>query len=344
MNEAMVKSVLTEFNIYDSSQTNIYDNWLVTTCPFAKYYHKNGTDRNPSFGICIVEDAYSYFRCFSCKQRGLLYLLPDKLARAKGKYGGDPAGVLFVLDAEQEAFKQMGLQPPKIMDYSQKQKPEPVNEYIYSNLFETLEGQPKGLNYLNSRGISLETAQQLNILFDPDEMRVVFPIKDMEGELYGYTGRTIREDWERFNKPPLRRYPRIKNYGGLKKEWFLLGENFIQAGKPIFVVEGLFGYASLVEKGISQYGSVVACMGSDLSKAQAQTLLKTRSSVYVLFDNDEAGENGLFGTGSSPGAVGLLYNYCPLYVPEWPKGKTDPDELTLKDIENILINTCAYRS
>lgn len=337
MNEAGIKKVLGELGLYDAGKSYRQGNWFIHPCPFAPFKHDRGTDRNPSFGIAIVEDGYSYYKCFTCKSKGHFYRLPDSLERAAGNMRGDPSGMVAVMNAEQDCVKLMPLSPPTKMDYAQQNKPEPLNKNIFEGVFDFAWQHREAREYLKSRGIGRETAEKLGLLFDQDDLRIVFPVYDKEGNLYGHTGRTVLENWAQFNQPPMRRYPRIKNYHGLKKEWFLLGEHLIspESRKPIIVVEGLFGYAHLIEIGAEKYFHPVALMGSDMSTMQAQTLINFNRGVYLLFDSDEAGDIGTFGKDGAGGAVAMLYPYCTIYVPEWPENKVDPDQLTEQDLAII---------
>lgn len=332
MDGKSVLEVLRDYDLYIPQQTSMKGQWIQTTCPFAPYYHTGGRDRNPSFGIMLNPDDYSTYNCFSCKQSGYFYLLIDTLARLRGNFFGDMESSNRILEIENSL--QDGKErkhPVKIRDEA---PPDPLNRVIYENMFNTIESSQLAIDYLTKRGVSSSTSKKLGLLYDSETYRIIFPIEDVKNDLYGFTGRAVLDEEFINNK----KNPKVKNYFHVNKERFLLGENRIKPRKPTLVVEGLFGYARLSEV-MQDEINVVAVMGSNLSKYQADTLIKSNTSVYLLFDNDDAGSIGIFGRGKHTGAVHLLYNYCPLFIPEWPEGKTDPDELTKEDIEYIF-NSC----
>ena len=66
--------------------------------------------------------------------------------------------------------------------------------------------------------------------------------------------------------------------------------------------------------------------------------MKGRRRICLL-DNDLAGEVGIFGNEKHIGAIDLLKEHVPLFIPAWPEGKADPDELTLQEVFDIIDQT-----
>ena len=58
-----------------------------------------------------------------------------------------------------------------------------------------------------------------------------------------------------------------------------------------------------------------------------------------MLDDDEAGELCIFGRGNSEeggAAFSLAKKGIAVYIPKWPEGKADPDELTKHEVWDIL--------
>ena len=107
------------------------------------------------------------------------------------------------------------------------------------------------------------------------------------------------------------------------------------------VVEGLFGWAHLVEIGIEDHADVGALMGSELTRQKADIIRRHGASTYLVLDDDPAGDVCLWGRGEPPlgGAVTALCRHVPVFVPPWPAGKDDPDQLTLDEVLIMLHDT-----
>lgn len=313
--------------------------WITMPCPFSEVTHSRGLDRHPSFGIKINKTGLSSYHCFSCKQKGKLFQLPDAYARiVLDDFAGNPQGLSYAMSLETESLVNGPDEVEIIRNYNQY-KDTPLGDSAIQGLFLPVAQVPRALEYLQSRGVNAATAESLGLLFDEQEVRILFPVRMPDGVLYGVTSRTILAPEIIANS--LTKYPKVKNYFHFNKSNYLLGAERL-TNKPVLVVEGLMGYASLISQGVEDRVNVVALMGSSLSKAQAEILIHNSQAVYLMLDNDEAGLIGMFGNGSTRGAVGLLYNHLPVYVPQWPDGKIDPDQLTSKDIDLILQNTYPY--
>ena len=308
------------------------DGWMMACCPFAGKTHSSGTDRNPSFGIHVDDAGFSGYHCFSCKQKGLFRDLPDALAWAREI---DPH--TYSALSQNIMMEEIFLTP---VPFDEMHKPEeevvPLPPEIYDGLYDSAWSDPYAREYLLDRGISKETAELLDLLFDPDQNRILFQILDEDRNLYGYTGRlTFEHDV----------YPKIRNYAGVRKEKFLLGEQLYQAGRPVIVVEGLFAYAHLYQIGAHNHYNIVATMGSEMSDDQASLLISWGEETYILYDNDLAGEQGLFGKYDDNkglyrggGAIDKLSNEVDTYVVPWIDGKEDPDELSGSELMYMINN------
>jgi hypothetical protein len=175
----------------------------------------------------------------------------------------------------------------------------------------------------------------------------MFPVFDFEKKLYGFTGRSILNS-EAITAINLRRratgryveYSRIKD--DVDKEFFLLGEQLITKDKPIILVEGLFALAHFLSIGVTSFANVVATMGSAVSKYQREILTDYGLPVYFFYDNDAAGDVGIFGTkdrdglSRKDGGAYKLRTHLPVMIPLYPEDKSDPDHLTLSEVTEMF--------
>lgn len=341
--------------------------WVDFVCPMAPWRHKGGRDRNPSAGATITPDGPSGWHCFTCKSHGLVSGLIEDLGRLRGAdYSELLAGVRN--GEAMAAFSQ---------DYGDFETGhavaaavEPLIEEMFEGVWPDAWDEPRGRAYLERRGIGEETCRSLGLLFREDYPRdrgrpwvredILFPVRNREGQLMGFTGRTTRQDVQ----------PKVYD-PDLPKRHLILGEHRWRDGMPKLLVEGLFGYAHLIEIGAEALCDVGALMGSVLTPEKADIVRLHDAPTYLLLDNDTAGEAGLFGTlredgtrEAEAGAVHQLVRHVPLYVPEWPllappadeedygqeydaeeepaARKEDPDQLTLEEVRSILADTPMY--
>lgn len=349
MNQVGIVKLLNELGIFNPGSVHVRGKYMTHTCPFAPVTHRNGRDRNPSFSIMIAEEGYSYYKCWSCKIQGKLYTLKHKLSQVL-ENEGNVKSIREMREAEDLTIIEKPYEAPVYINQT-LERPKPIDEAVYENIFVDIAESGEACNYLTSRAISSRTVNRLGIRYDDVERRIVFPVRGRDGNLYGYTGRTILQDWEEKDRECRQRggrYPKVKDYAGLQKRFFLLNEQNLDNGKSTLVVEGLFALARMVELGVEASLNIVAVLGSSLTPPKVETLTNIGNAVYLLFDNDEAGRSGMFGFVNTrgdivtKGAVHLLYDKVPVLVPEWPEGKKDPDELTRDELDFMVKMTYNY--
>lgn len=331
MNELGLRKVLKALDIDVVKHIN---GWLMAECPFAAWTHAKGYDRRPSFGIKINAAGLSGYKCFTCGEKGTVASLVNKLSYYRKK------NYMTLLTEVDYLESKLGFGDFEQLNCIKADNTlTPLNQASYKGIFPDAMLDKVSANYLASRGISQKTCEKLGLLYDEKEARVLFPVKDENNELYGFSGRLT------YNSNTL---PKVKDYYGLPKRSMLLGAERYTPGKPIIVVEGLFAYAHLIDIGVENIANVVAIMGSQLTNEKLSILLDWNESVYLLLDNDAGGDAGLFGAlgedgeHKGGGAVDKLRGHVPLYVPLWPEGKYDPDQLTYKEVECIINSTDFY--
>lgn len=346
MNEPNLREILTELGV-EMIATNS-SGWIVCRCPLASLgFHAKNYDREPSFFVHINNKGPSGYNCYACKSKGNIPSLIQKVLH----FSGLPMGNL----AHRARMKEIAVDFGEFGKWDESEEPpEPLNESQFEGVYPPAWEQPPAREYLEGREVTEEAAETMGLLYDPEGMRVMFPIRDYQHRLFGFSGRSILPDDER-------RMAKVKDYAGLKKTWHLLGENLIAesdkaiesaaqySGKatkprPLLVVEGLFAYARMISIGALDWITPVATLGSFLSVHQKDALASFNRPVYFLYDDDLAGDIGLYGKLNKAtreheggGAIDQLKKHVPVYVCSYPEeGEADPDKLTRDDLYWIL--------
>jgi len=155
-------------------------------------------------------------------------------------------------------------------------------------------------------------------LFDTFRNRLIFPIRDLQGEVLGFGGR-----WLGANSAESPKYINSLESPLYEKEKVLY--NIDQARKSIrdmgavVLVEGYMDCLSLVQAG---FPNVVANCGTALTKIQAHALRKMTPKVICLYDSDEAGK----AAAERAMDIFLENEGIPLLVAQLDGDAKDPDE------------------
>ena len=330
MDESNLRAMLGKMGVRVVARSR---DWLVAPCPLAPWRHRRGHDRTPSFAAKINPRGLSGFTCQACHAQGRV----SGLARLIGDYSGDDMSAISV---EAEMIEASAGNLPRYDDRDRPGEEVPIaavdpgpwkerlRPFIFSN---------DACAYLEGRGVSRETAAQIGIMWDAQERRVVFPVYTRTALLAGFTGRAIDEGVT----------PKIRDYAGLPKARLVMGCHLWTRDLPVLIVEGLFAYAHMWEIGINNLANIGAILGSSVTRQKASIITEIGRSVFMFLDNDVGGDTGLWGAqqahgGRSYGAVDRLAFHVPVYVPTWPDGKIDPDELTAVEVRVMMTDTDMY--
>lgn len=242
--------------------------WVMASCPFAKWKHEKQTDARPSFGIKVGKQ--SGFHCFSCGTHGktLSMIVPilshftgtpmEKVGEFIGKYEG-----IDLLGLEDTSNK------PVIL--------EPISEqilYRYEPLTESF-GR-----------INVDSVIQWELRYDPKEDRIIFPVRDRFGRLVGIRGRYVgmRENVIKF-----RSYSELNPSGDSKRGGVWYGIHWpLVPNKYLILVEGERDAILLRQAGIQ---NVWASIGASIAGAQLTTICSVSNPLVLFFDDDMAGDN-----------------------------------------------------
>ena len=256
--------------------------WVMMECPFAGVFHSKGTDGTPSFGIRIGGNGE--FNCFSCETRGRsLHNLGMRLVSEIGTDGWE-----FEKALKLGADLIQGAHTPEVLQELQEKKAKVVKiidpkdeDSVFAGCVSPTE-HTVACNYLHSRSISAEGAADLGVLFDPEWMRLVFPIRNMYGQLIGVQVHPVAP------KEGDQKYLFLSVFGVLNSDmmWGMdRAANCTEMPQtaPTLCVEGVMDLMSVR----FVYPKCLAFLGT-MSKAKL-AMLHWYRPLTVLADNDTAG-------------------------------------------------------
>lgn len=142
--------------------------------------------------------------------------------------------------------------------------------------------------------------------------RVMFPIVDELGRTVGFGGRAMGDAQPKYlNSPESPVFQKRRTLYGL-----FTAKQAMRRESRAIVVEGYLDAIRLALAGIEE---VVAPLGTALTEEQAQLLVRYATSVFLLYDSDEAGQKATFRSG-----LELLRAKASVQVVSLPDGD-DPD-------------------
>ncbi|MDD2500622.1 MAG: DNA primase [Geobacter sp.] len=180
------------------------------------------------------------------------------------------------------------------------------------------------IQLLKAKGLPLELAEQLGIIrkgdrgwYDLLHNRLIFPIRDKQGQPIGFAGRVLDNSLPKYiNSPESPLYRKSSVLFGVD----LALRDIRQSGTAI-IVEGYFDHLALYRAGIR---NALATCGTALTDGHIGLLKKHAQRVCLLFDGDNAGRK------ATVRAMELcLEQALPVYVINLPQGD-DPDSLLQK--------------
>lgn len=246
-------------------------------------------------------------------------------------------------------------------------------KFFHSQLF-TPQGR-QALDYFLGRGLSMETIRHFGLGFAPDDWRALknhlnsqgfddvllesanlvrrsdknskvsyydnfrnramFPIIDPRGNVIAFGGRVLDD-----SKP---KYINTSDTLVYKKSNGVFALNFAKNGNDgkLIIAEGYMDVISLHQAGFT---NAVACLGTALTKEQANLLSRYANEIILSYDADEAGQKATARALSIFGTTGMEIKVLHL------TGGKDPDEIIKKygaqrfrDIIEGAANDTEYR-
>lgn len=122
-----------------------------------------------------------------------------------------------------------------------------------------------------------------------DNYPIILPFRDTYGNIVALVGRTLLSEIERKEK----KISKYKNTMDFKKGQYLFGlyenKQSIIDQNCVYVVEGQFDVIKAVERG---FKNIIALGTSNMSIYQFSLISRYTDNIFMLLDNDEAGEKG----------------------------------------------------
>ncbi len=150
------------------------------------------------------------------------------------------------------------------------------NQYLFRRVKKELDIPP---GVIRECGLWRESE---DAFFDFLHSRVIFPVHDSNGDVIGFTGRSIHgEEPKYLNTPDTSLFSKRRSWFGLKWAYPHLRET-----KTLLLVEGVFDQLLLHIHG---FKNVLANLGSHLSSEQVRWIRSHTQKVFLCYDEDLAG-------------------------------------------------------
>jgi hypothetical protein len=258
---------------------------IVLPCPFAPYSdrHKSDVDKRPSFAVLPNDDRPCDIQCFTCGFKasshngGVKFMVRALAEHDESRWGA------FV-DAAEDVEYPVGdalllpLQGRSYLDRLENFRESVIEDAEYQ-LFDR-----KYHRYLRDRGVDIETAKAWEAAWDSHRRRVVFPVRRIDRSLVGAVGRAVDPGAA----------VKYLNYWEMRRGEVLFGEQMIEAGKALVVVEGILDavltWQVLRDASMLDEFGVVATMGHEVTEQQVARIIMYASRVVLFMDNDAPAE------------------------------------------------------
>lgn len=183
--------------------------------------------------------------------------------------------------------------------------------------------------YLEKRGFTRDIVEKYHIGIGKQNHgymvdRIIFPIRNIEGQIVAFTGRTLHEDWKEHGIPKWKHSEDFKVHADKMLYNIDMAKHKIQETGIAILVEGPIDALKIIEAGIE---NVVAVLGKTLYNGQITELYKAGATkLIVAFDNDNPGKTG------AEKAVKLAAPFFDVVNVEIESGKKDYGEMTAVEI------------
>ena len=340
--KADIVSIISQYVSLEKKGAN-----YIGLCPFHE-------DKNPSMSVSPTKKV---FKCFSCNTGGDVVTFVSKIknisVRDAMRMIGETVGVK-VQTTKKEIERQKNAKYYDIMSDANN---------FYHFFLKNSKDAKKAMEYLNQRGLSVDVINkfQIGLSSENDELykilssknhlevdmvelglihsygqtyhdyfknRIIFPIKDLDGNVCGFSGRKYLENDNES------KYKNSSENIIFKKGQILYNYsdsiNSIKQNNCVYLFEGFMDVIAACRAGVT---NSIASMGTALTNNQIEAIKRITSNVVICYDSDEAGIMATLR------AIDMLNSFgMNIRVVSIPDGK-DPDEFIKKNGEDGL-NKC----
>lgn len=257
---------------------------LMITCPF----HKGGKESKPSCGVLLKEKVTQdktyeagTVHCYTC---GYTADLPQFVADVLG-LENSVAGYKWLVGKYNYSAQER--EPIELNLYrGEAQKSSCMDEDEVERFYKDLINSSEACEYLHMRGLANWIPDAYKLGYDRADKTVLFPVRDMQGRVVFYKGRSIAGK-HFYNAKEVDKSSLVFGLYELCNGSFSQG--IATPDSEIWITESEIDALSLIS-----YGKfAVAIMGSHISEAQCRELeLSPFRKFVIATDNDDAGRKG----------------------------------------------------
>jgi DNA primase len=300
------------------------------SCPSADHFHG---DRSPS---ARMNSRTTAWMCHSCSKSGnaITFLawhktLPETVARRllEERYGGGSISI-GINNLEQEVLRYM---KPEIVEEEKRISPDEswLDNFKVNWGGRSYTGLSKPSVYMEKeRGFSSEILRKWEIGYDDLSERITIPIRDHEGNLAGFKGRSWRENTiPKYMILGDNRNQSRYGFQPYQKSKYIFGLDKIELNSDltVVIVEGELNVIAMDQHGFQAIGIA----GSEFSQTQCDLINETKCYNAILFlDSDKAGNKG------TKKVVEMLSPYMPLKIIQNAPG--DAAELDTENVKELI--------
>ena len=309
-------------------------------CPFHD-------DTNPSMSVSREKQIY---RCFSCGASGNVFSFimdyehisfKETLNLLATKTGIQLKGIKIDSkpDKNQRFYEVYDLSNKYFQNniqtnYGKKAKSYLIEREISEEMIKdygiglSLDKNDDLVSLLQKKGYDLNTLNQIGLAsYDKDLYisRIMFPLKDLNGRVVGFSGR--RYDGKKEDKyintkqtPIFHKGKLLYNYSDSKES--------VRQKNQVIIMEGFMAVIRASTVGVK---NTVALMGTAMTKEQADLIKRLSRNVVLMFDGDDAGRKATLTNGEELEKLGLDVKVSEL------SGGLDPDDFILKNGKDEFI-------
>ena len=243
-------------------------------CPFHK-------DINPSFSI-TPETQLWY--CFGCHTGGTVIDFVKKYNRCSYFEAIETLAKYANIDADTNLVQPRHLNTAKVMrQFTIQNTKEKAATYkvLPDDVMQRYEDVGVEGDIWRNEGIGNEVMQRYQVRYDRYANRLVFPIRNPQGQIISISGRTLDPNWK---EKGLRKYNYYTSLGRMDT-LFGLYENrdMISQHHEVIVFEGAKSVFKAEQWG---YGNAVASLTSRINQYQMKLLINLGCRVVIAFDSE----------------------------------------------------------
>lgn len=231
-------------------------------------------DNTPS--LSITESKPTRFYCHSCKTGGGIITWLTKIEKMRFDAAVSKAAKLAGTD-----LSAMCQSPVVLFMKRQRSEMPKVAERVEHEQIDGRRFVTGEIPEWEAEGISREVLKTFGVAIDRQSNRIVYPVRDADGKLINYKGRTRYENYKEMGLPKYMNYHPIGDLDYF--QGYDLAKPYIEAAGEVIVCESIKSVMKCWTWGIK---NVVSAESHALADGQLRNLIKMRVNVVIAFDND----------------------------------------------------------